>query len=192
MTDPRIAAYLQGDRSAGESLLVELLPRIRNVVRILLGPGAELEDVTQAVLVAVIRALGSFRGDSPLVGWVDRITVRVALQHARKQRKFWSRHSNLEEAQLLFGEPTAQSAAPDVRPQILQLLDALPVSQRAALVLHHAAGLSVQEVAASEGTSLETIRSRLRLASSKLRERLGLSPPRCNTATEKKHMENVQ
>jgi RNA polymerase sigma-70 factor (ECF subfamily) len=55
------------------------------------------------------------------------------------------------------------------------LLDELPEPQAEVLVLHCALDFSVDEIAASVGRPLETIRSRLRLAKRALRERIGAS-----------------
>jgi RNA polymerase sigma-70 factor (ECF subfamily) len=46
----------------------------------------------------------------------------------------------------------------------------LPVEQRSVIVMHHMLGISVQEIAEEETISFETVRSRLRLGMSKLRE----------------------
>jgi DNA-directed RNA polymerase specialized sigma24 family protein len=52
----------------------------------------------------------------------------------------------------------------------------LPVEQRAAIVLHHYAGFSVEETAELLGVPFETLRSRLKAARRRLRISLGGSP----------------
>ena len=86
--DPRIAAAAGGDRAAASALLAELLPRTRNVVRFLLRGDAEVDDFAQNALIEVLRSLPSFRGESSLTTWADRITVRTALRLlGRRQRE---------------------------------------------------------------------------------------------------------
>jgi RNA polymerase sigma factor (sigma-70 family) len=57
--------------------------------------------------------------------------------------------------------------------QLLHCLDALPVLQRAAFILHHDDGLSVEEITLVINTEFETVKSRLRYALSKLRMCMG-------------------
>lgn len=53
--------------------------------------------------------------------------------------------------------------------QLLQCLDALPAAQRAAFLLHHEDGHSIEDMAHALGLSFETAKSRLRYALQKLR-----------------------
>jgi RNA polymerase sigma factor (sigma-70 family) len=57
--------------------------------------------------------------------------------------------------------------------QLLNCLDALPVMQRAAFILHHDDGLSLEEITLVINTEFETVKSRLRYALSKLRKCMG-------------------
>jgi len=67
-------------------------------------------------------------------------------------------------------------AAARGREALGRLLDDLPTSQAEALVLHVALGFTVEEVAAAVGRSVETVRSRLRLAKQAVRDRIEASP----------------
>jgi RNA polymerase sigma factor (sigma-70 family) len=53
--------------------------------------------------------------------------------------------------------------------RLLACLDELPVDQRAAFLLHHEDGLTVEALAASLEIGFETVRSRLRYGLQKLR-----------------------
>jgi len=68
-----------------ELVFREYAPRIYNLARRMLGNDADAEDVTQEVLLQVIRKLDTFRGDSQLGTWLHRITVNAALGHLRNQ-----------------------------------------------------------------------------------------------------------
>lgn len=171
--DPRVQAFLDGDEQAGAALLGELLPRVRNLIRSLIGRDDEVDDVAQQVLMQVVRSLASYRGDGPLHSWVQRITVRTALAHARQRRARSVSEVPLETSE---GDEIANlSRGPGwdsylERRRAVELLDRLPVEQRSAVVLHHVLGLSVPEIAEEEGINFETVRSRLRLGMAKLRD----------------------
>ena len=61
-------------------------PRVYRVARGMLND-TDAEDVTQDVLLQVVRKLDTFRGDSDLATWLHRITVNAALLHCRKQSR---------------------------------------------------------------------------------------------------------
>src|SRR3569623_2115614 len=75
-TGPRIGAAASGDRAAAEVLCRELLPRVRNLVRYLVRGDSHVDDIAQEALIAVLRGLGTYRGDGKFESWVDRIVAR--------------------------------------------------------------------------------------------------------------------
>src|SRR3712207_2518742 len=62
-------------------------PPVYNLARRMLGNDADAEDVTQDVLVQVVRKLATFRGESELMTWLHRVTVNAALAHRRKRAR---------------------------------------------------------------------------------------------------------
>src|SRR3954470_13400032 len=85
-TDPRVAAAARGDRAAAEALCRELLPRVRNLVRYLLRGDSRVDDVAQEALIAVLRGLGTFRGEGRFESWVDRVVARTTFATIRRIR----------------------------------------------------------------------------------------------------------
>lgn len=172
-TDPRIALAAGGDRAAAHALLTELLPRVRNLVRYLVRGDHLVDDITQQVLVELLRGFAGFRHEGSLQAWVHRITVRVTLRQATRQRR--ERAQEAEMGVELYAVRNAEMVPDEYlrRRDVVALLDSLPNEQRQVLVLHHVAGLSVPEVAEELSVPFETARSRLRLAMAKLRERFG-------------------
>ena len=62
-----------------ETVFREYAPRIYAIARRLLNNDADAEDVTQDVLLQVVRKLHTFRGDAQLPTWLHRVTVNAAL-----------------------------------------------------------------------------------------------------------------
>src|SRR6516162_10029984 len=62
-------------------------PRVYRVARRMLGNEADAEDVTQDVLLQVIRKLDTFRGEASFTTWLYRVTVNAALLHRRKHAR---------------------------------------------------------------------------------------------------------
>ncbi|MDC0714679.1 sigma-70 family RNA polymerase sigma factor [Stigmatella sp. ncwal1] len=167
--DPRIQAVLQGHREAAESLLEEMLPRVRNLVRYLVKGDSEAEDLAQEALLAVLRGLPSYRGEGTFRSWTDRVVARTVFSGLKRERNENPRRS--EEAVELVAVPSADAPLDEYvhRRHMVTLLDRIPAEQRHALVLHHVMELSVPEIASELGVPFETVRSRLRLGRTALR-----------------------
>src|SRR5437867_13363789 len=63
-------------------------PRVYNLARRMLGNDADAEDVTQDVLLQVVRKLDTFRGESAFPTWLHRVTVNAALANRRKRAAY--------------------------------------------------------------------------------------------------------
>ena len=70
-------------------------------------------------------------------------------------------------------EPAARAETAELRAHLDTALRALPPEQRDAFLLQYEAGLSLAEIAALTATGIETVKSRLRYATNKLRGALG-------------------
>src|SRR5215813_15566407 len=68
-----------------EEVFRQYAPRVYHLARRILGNEADAQDVTQDVMVQVIRKLDTFRGDSAFPTWLHRVTVNAALAHRRKR-----------------------------------------------------------------------------------------------------------
>src|SRR3954464_8935312 len=68
-----------------ERVFREYAPRIYHLARRMLNNDADAEDVTQDVLLQVVRKLDTFRGDAQFTTWLHRVTVNAALAHREKR-----------------------------------------------------------------------------------------------------------
>lgn len=169
--DPQIAAAASGDRGAAEALCRTLLPRVRNLVRYLVRGDGRVDDIAQEALIAVLRGLGSYRGDGRFESWVDRIVARTTFAAIRRIRA--ETQPGEQPVDEIGGETTSFGEGFALRRELAAALDRLPHDQRQALVLHFALEMTVPEIAEAAAAPAETIRSRLRLGKAALREALG-------------------
>src|SRR6476659_2116352 len=70
---------------SAEQVYHDYAPRVYSVARRMVSNDVDAEDVTQDVLLQVVRKLPSFRGDSAFPTWLHRVTVNAALTHRRRQ-----------------------------------------------------------------------------------------------------------
>ncbi len=169
-----------GDRRATHALLLNVGPSmLRAVRRVLARRTEEVEDVVQEAMQALVDALPGFRGQCTVLHFAWRVAVLTALANRRRLdlRAQWVAGGGelIEPAE---GGPTPAEAVllRSRREALGALLDQLPPDQAEVLVLHAAHGFTIEELAATIGRPVETIRSRLRLAKRALRDRIDASP----------------
>jgi RNA polymerase sigma-70 factor (ECF subfamily) len=165
----------QGDRDALASILDQYYERIHRMLVHLVGRSTELDDLRQQVLLAVVRGIAGFRGDSELGTWIGGICVNVAREHIRGKRT--SRERAVDD-----GQPALDmTAGPDEvarienRAELVvveRALEALSVDQRAAFVLATVYGHSVEEIATIMNAARSTTRLRLYYGRKKFRAAL--------------------
>jgi RNA polymerase sigma-70 factor, ECF subfamily len=165
---PRASASLP-EREAMEAQLMDLLPRVRNLVRYLVRGDTDVEDISQEALIALLHGLPTYRGDGLLRSWADRVVARTAFAWVKRKRGSRAPRINTP-AEL--GTVASEDTPLDEhlhRQHVVMLMDRLPTKQRNALVLHHVLEMSVPEIAMELGVPVETVRSRLRLGRASLR-----------------------
>lgn len=170
-----------GDRTATRRLLDALAPTVRQVAAGTLGHGhRDLDDVAQECLVAVVRALGSFRGECRVRHYAARIAVRIAREARARRRRL---DAPLTEHDDGAHEPDDDAPRPDTdaaraRRSALwtRLLATLPEAQAEALLMRVVLDYTLDEIADATGAPVNTIRSRVRLAREALREQLERNP----------------
>jgi RNA polymerase sigma-70 factor (ECF subfamily) len=156
-----------GDPAAIERLFLQLLPRVRNLVRYLVRGDRDVDDFSQDALVMILKGMHGYRADGPFRAWADRVVARsvfAALKRRSSAPKPAEREALAAELALSAGHDPACT-----RREVVAWLDCISEAQRAALVLHHVMGLTIPEVAEELGVGEETVRSRLRVAKERLR-----------------------
>jgi len=183
---PETPAALAGARGEGsaqafEALLSSHAGAILGTVRRLLGDAEEARDVTQDALVKAHVRLGSFRGESSLRTWVTRIAVNEALRRLRRRglgRRVLALVGRQPTAAPGYGlgeapSPEVALSAREDAARLARALERLPAMQRAALVLRHLEGRSIEEAAELMGVGPGTVKTHLVRALRRLRAELG-------------------
>jgi RNA polymerase sigma-70 factor (ECF subfamily) len=175
-----------GDEASRRALARRLLERTRATVRYLVGDSPDAPDWVQLGLLEVLRSAHTFRGESRLETWADRIVVRTALRQIKQARKRpESPSAEIGQDNGVEPEAGASPGAPGsglepthpgealerqrVRRCLAALLQRLGPERRAVLVLHVVLGHSVPEIAAMTDTPEHTVWDRLKVGKRKLR-----------------------
>jgi RNA polymerase sigma-70 factor (ECF subfamily) len=169
-------ACAAGDVSAQRRLLGRVLDRVRSTTRYLAGPCTESEDLTQLVLIQIIHAAGSFRGESSLDYWVDRVTVQTAAKYFEKKRRRKSLRDSVWQPGPEIRNAEDEAALSEVRHRLSKHFHDIAAEQRAPLVLHYLFGYDVSEIADITETGLHTVRGRLRTGLKRIRQKILADP----------------
>lgn len=174
-----------------EQIFRDYAPRIYHIARRLLGNDADAEDVTQEVLLQVIRKLHTFRGEAALPTWLHRITVNAALALREKRSNRAKREtpvggdndgvlamatangrSNGTKLPRTSSEPAQLMLQSEQRDLIDQAIAELPEQFRDVYVLADVEGLPNADIADCLNLSVPAVKSRLHRARLKMRDSL--------------------
>jgi RNA polymerase sigma-70 factor (ECF subfamily) len=170
-----VARARTGDLDAYE-VLVARYTALAHRTAVLLGAGADADDVVQEAFVKAYHRLRHYRGDSPFRSWL----LAIVANQARNLHRFRRRQDGLVLRAAARVEPPdspdlpAEAAvAAERRAALLDALRTLGERDRAVVVCRYLLDLSEAETAQTLGWPLGTVKSRTARALSRLRTRLG-------------------
>jgi RNA polymerase sigma-70 factor (ECF subfamily) len=150
----------------------------------MLANDADAEDVTQDVLLYVVRKLDTFRGESSVTTWLHRITVNAVLRHRRKQahrserqvsdplEQFLADGSHDRPLRAWPAAPDREALTEELRGVVEEAVAGLPPAYRDVYVLSDIEGMPNLEIGTCLGLSLAAVKSRLHRARLMMRHAL--------------------
>lgn len=163
-----------------EEIVREHSARVYRLAYRLCGNPQDAEDLTQEVFVRVFRSLSQYTPGT-FEGWLHRITTNLFLDMARRRQRIRFEGLAEDAAQRLDGGSLTPAQAFEDRhldDDVFVALAALSPEYRAAVVLCDIEGLSYEEIAATLGVKLGTVRSRIHRGRAQLRVALEHRRPR--------------
>ena len=158
--------FRAGDRASLEALFERHKDDVYRTARRILRHDADALDATQATFLNALQALSTLKEAAKFPGWLRRIAVNVAL--GMKRSRFAER-LRLDDASRPVEFEPAMSA--DDFNILKRAVAELPDEYRLPIVLHHAEGLSYDEIArmlewprGTVGTNIHRGLERLRTA----------------------------
>jgi RNA polymerase sigma-70 factor, ECF subfamily len=149
----------RGSAEDFEALFALHWPRAYRTAWLVVHDTAAAEDIAQEAFIAALRALDSFDRRRPFGPWLTRIVINRAIDWARARR-----------LQAVPSDSLAPAAPADEgwSDEVVSALHALPVDQRAVVVLRHGLGYTPGEIAGMLELPRGTVNSRLRRALDRL------------------------
>jgi RNA polymerase sigma-70 factor (ECF subfamily) len=164
-----------GDARAYDRLLRDVLPLVRALLRRDGNAAADVEDITQDVLLTVHRVRHTYDPARPFRPWLAAIVARRRIDALRRRIRIGRVEINDEAAHETFADPAANEELEAVRAgtEVGELLRALPPRQRAALEALKLRELTLAEAAAESGQTVGALKVNAHRALKTLRRLLG-------------------
>jgi RNA polymerase sigma-70 factor (ECF subfamily) len=171
-----VTAVRKGDEEAAGAFHDRLRPRVEGTIRRLVGASdADLEDLAQLAMIALIESIDRYRGDCSLDSWASTVAAHVVYKHIRRRK--------LERR--VFGPPPAVEPSHDVARTLVardlvrrarELLGDLSEEKAWTFLLHDVCGFDLREIAKITGVTTAAAQGRLVRGRRELHERAAADP----------------
>ena len=167
-------AYREGDAGAFEALYRRHKGGLFRFVLRSVRERAVAEELYQEIWMRAIEARGRYQAQAKFTTWLYTIAHNRLVDHWRKKGlQVVSLEAESDFSANPGSEPQGILEAKQGLERFTRALEQLPPAQREAFLLHHEAEMGVAEIARATGSNEEAAKSRLRYATSKLKEALG-------------------
>jgi RNA polymerase sigma-70 factor (ECF subfamily) len=163
-----VDAVMAGDRDAFRLLVEREQVAVYRACLRILGRPHDAEDVAQESFVMAYRALGSYRGEGPLGGWLMRICMRQAFRRLGQRRETSELPADLP-TRSLAADPLAATLAGERQREIRSAVAALGEPYREVVALRFFGELSLNEISSVTRRPINTVKTHLRRGLQRLR-----------------------
>ena len=186
VSDEQLALCAAGSPSCVEALVSRYEEKIRACAWRMVGDPNEIDDLTQETLLRLIRSLPGYKGEASASTWVYRIAHNTCVDaHRRRAARPRTTPIELDEDGAAAEAPTALDPDPAVLLEdavaecfVEHALGELPNDYARIASLRFVDGLSNEQIATTLGTSVDSVKSKLKRARAQLREKLA-EPSAC-------------
>ena len=175
-----VARAREGDQDAFGLLVERHSLRLFRLVYRMTGNEQDAEDVVQETFLRAYKQLTRFESRAGFGTWLHRIAANCSLDLLRKRKR---QDEKVEAVELDSEDPlltlSSQAPAPDdqvfhleVRQKVEAVMEQLTAMERAAFVLRHFEGKSIEEIGSALGTGPSATKQSIFRAVQKLRRAL--------------------
>jgi RNA polymerase sigma-70 factor (ECF subfamily) len=176
-----VAQVLAGDRDSFRVLVERHSGAVFRLAFRMSGNEHDAEDIVQETFLRAYRALHQFESRANFGTWLHRVAVNCALDHLRRVKRREEEPQGLpqdEEGDPLRSVPSAGPTperlllSAEVRRKLEGAMGELSGQERAAFVMRHYEGCSIEEIGRALGVRGNTAKNAVFRAVHKLREAL--------------------
>jgi RNA polymerase sigma-70 factor (ECF subfamily) len=169
----------QGDMDALQCLIEAHQARVVGTVAKMLGDDVDSEDIAQQVFIRVWKSAARYQPTAKFTTWLFKITRNLVFNELRRRKRHPVTPLQHEEEEHFFQPADAGGMSPDaslldseLNDAIQMAIDALPETQRMAIVLRRYEEMPYEEIGEVLDLSVPAVKSVLFRARAELRERL--------------------
>ncbi|HIE11143.1 MAG TPA: sigma-70 family RNA polymerase sigma factor [Kiritimatiellae bacterium] len=170
-----VNAYRKGDEAALERLVRSLRRPLYGFIYHMTEGRDDADDIFQETWRRAIARLSHFRAGN-FRAWLFRIAHNLVIDRARQNRLLTRPDEDSPDQLALLADknptPDQQAVISETARRIAEAVSGLPPGQREVFVLRTKGNLSFREIAAIQGTSINTALGRMRYAIQRLRREL--------------------
>lgn len=163
-----IEACKKGEHRAQQELYSALSPVLFAICRRYLKRTEDAEDALVEAFIKIFKNLKNFKGAGSFEGWAKRIAINESLMQLRKKQNF---HLSIEYANTVPEDNVDVHDAMSYD-ELIMLLDELPTGYKTIFNLYVIEGFKHKEIAEKLDISINTSKSQLIHAKSKIRQLL--------------------
>ncbi len=173
--------FKNGDESCFSALVDECKRRLYSAVYRMTRNHQTTDDMLQETFLKIYTSIDKYDEKYPFYPWLYRIAINTTLNHIKREKKRKKDSSLEEDRELRFRQfadkdklfhPETALNRKERDLKIIEAMQKVSETYRAALVLRVFQGLSYNEIAQALDCSIGTVMSRLNRARSQLKELL--------------------
>jgi len=157
-----LARCQAGDRAAWQQLYGSYSAHAARILRCLVGPDPDIEDLVQMVFADVVVSLPRLRKGVRFSTWLYGVAFNVALEHSRSEARRFQRHTAYAQwkgVEIPFADdPARATEARSELAAIARALEGLSMTLRAVWVMHEVDGLDCPAIATALGVTGVSVR----------------------------------
>ena len=169
----------EGDMEAFQALIEAHQARVVGTVAKMLGDDIDSEDIAQQVFIRIWKSAARYQPTAKFTTWLFKITRNLVFNELRRRKRHPVTPLQHEEEEHFFQpadcggmSPSASLLDSELNDAIQMAIDALPETQRMAIVLRRYEEMPYEEIGEVLGLSVPAVKSVLFRARAELRERL--------------------
>lgn len=178
-----MARIKDGDMEALRELIEAHQHRVVGTVAKMLGDDCDAEDIAQQVFIRLWKSAGRYEPTAKFTTWLFKITRNLVFNELRRRKRHptqsLDRPLDPDEPERTLQAADTASKAPDVallddemQAAIQRAMEALPETQRMAIILRRYDDISYEEIGEILDLSVPAVKSVLFRARTELREKL--------------------
>ncbi|MDD4858320.1 MAG: RNA polymerase sigma factor [Candidatus Krumholzibacteria bacterium] len=160
---------LAGNQNAFKKILEKHHPLVYSVVRGVVGPLEETEDIVQDVFIKIFGALRDYRGEAALSTWIYRIARNEAVNSIQKRRLPSIPIDDCDNLVTDEDSPETSHERKITRERLEHFIERLDENQRLAIELRYMGEKSYEEIAEAMDIPLGTVKTHIYRAKLSLR-----------------------